>query len=167
MKFKPANSAFTLIETLIVIAIGLLILGVGTLYITGANTAKRAEAEGTRIAALLQAAQERSMSQESNARWGVFVRNDAGAGASYELYQVDEDLLIAGGSTPPGTTLEKRKLAAELTFSSPALGEEVNVIFARATGLPVASTTLTVVGVDNASFTAVISVHRNGKIERE
>jgi prepilin-type N-terminal cleavage/methylation domain-containing protein len=167
MKKSFARQGFTLIETLIVIGIGLLILGVGTLYITGANTAKRAEAEGSRIAALLQAAQERSMSQESNARWGVFFKNSVSDGPTYELYQVDEDLLTAGVVTPPGTTLEKRQLSAELTFSSPAAGEEINVIFARATGLPAASTTITVVGIDNASLTATLSVHRNGKIDRE
>lgn len=164
------EAGFTLVEMLIVLAITIILITVGSAYITGNLSNKRVDTSSSRITSLLQTAQEKSIGQEDGARFAVNFDNITSNRAAVTLFEVDEDCLLNctsfGGNFLPGTIIERFALPADVTMLNPAAGAYLNVIFARGTGLPDASTTISlqITGdTQNASKTVYIS--GNGRIE--
>ncbi len=158
------QNGFTLIEVLIVLAISIVILGFGAIYLNGFRTGERIENETKQITALLESAQEKSRSQENGARWGVYVNNTAERG-TYSLYQVDEATLLAGDTgTEPGTVSVRRTLPVDVSFTTPAAHGTANILFSLGTGLPVTNTSIEL-SARGTNETRVISIGANGQIE--
>lgn len=160
----PSRSGFTFIEVLIVLAISITILGIGAIYLGGFRTGQRIEIETKQITTLLESAQEKSRSQENDARWGVYLNNASDRG-TYSLYQVDEATLLLGDTgTEPGTVSIQRTLPVDVSFTTPATTETLNIIFSLGTGLPSIGTSVSL-STRGTSDTRTITVGANGQIE--
>ncbi len=168
------NSGFTLIEILIVTAIAVILIGAGSVYLSGFHSEGQADSQAQQITTLLQAAQEKSRGRQNDSRWGVYITNSVSGQATYALYQVDEEALSGGCEgacgTPdesgvvPGTILERGVLPTGVSFSVPATGVNQNIIFAKSTGLPATATTI-VLSATGSQTLKTIYVSANGQIE--
>ena len=159
-----AKSGFTLIEVLIVVGIGVLVLAVGSLYLVGYRNNRHVETQAQELVTLLQSAQEKSSGQENGSRWGVHVVNPSEGRGTYAIFEVDEDLLSAEPpyDAAPGTVLEQLTLPENTTFALPVSGEQTTVVFAKGTGLPVATATIT---IQSAGNELSVYVESSGRIE--
>ncbi len=157
---------FTLIEILIVFAIITIIAGVGVYSFLGYHQSQQVEDEARSLVAFLKSAQEKSIDQESSSRWGVYFDTLGDDRDSYYLYQVDEDILGAGGYTEaPGSIMDQRALRSNLTLGLPAAGITANVIFQKNSGLPVSGATVQIISEFNPAFNKTVSVSTTGLID--
>ena len=163
---NPARprAGFTLIEVMISVGIGALLIAVSTLYLAGYRSNQHIETQAGELVALLQSAQEKSASQENNARWGVLITNPSSAPATFALYQVDEALLAVGEpfSSVPGAIIEQLGLPDGVSFSDPASGGQTNIVFARGTGLPISVKQAI---LQSGGTQKTVYVDANGRIE--
>lgn len=164
-----SERGFTLIELFIVFALTLLLAGFAIPYLRGFNAVTRIDSAADQVLTLLVSAQERSIGQEQNSRWGVHFSHPASGNSSFAIYQVNEELFDPGavGSTPPGDVLESRTLGNAVAFTSPAQNEYVTIVFDRGTGAPLTSATITLTSLQSANLSRSVTVHENGLIERQ
>ena len=163
------RAAFTLVELLVVVAIMAVVAGTSALYLgkLGANT--RVINIGNEIVTLLRTAQANAVSQTSaspgqpSARWGLYIDNTNVSAGNYDLFVVDDTLLADGTFTGmPGTSIQHLNLPTGVSFTQPAGGTKLRVIFNRATGLPLSTATIVLVSTAGSSMT--ISVDVGGRI---
>lgn len=159
--------AFTLIETLIVLGLGVLLLGLSLVYFGGFHTGGRVDTAAKELASVLESAQVRSIGQEDNSRWGVYIDNPSSGIATFTLYRVDEDLFTADPPTVgvPGATIERQPVASGITMTDPASGTYLNVVFSRGTGLPDTIASVSLVADNYPDSIRTVTVSDNGRIE--
>ena len=150
-------SGFTLIELLIVIAIvGVLVVAGMTNYF-GTRNRIIFESQVVKIAADLQATRERSRVQEGGDQWGIHFENPAGAGNDfYDIWH--------GVSYAAGTTTSRSVFSSSVEFTAPGPGSTLDVVFAKATGLPTASFTIDIQSTQS-SATATIKINTQGRVD--
>ena len=176
LRKETQQDGFTFVEVLISIGVAVVILTVGGFYLSGIHSSSRIESQAQELITLLRAAQEKAASQENNARWGVYINNEAGpanpdgsatATGSYTLYQVNEALLAAGPpyTDVPGTILTRQQLPSGVVFSPPVPGALINVVFSKGTGLPNAGTAVTLRPSLSSSEMRTVIIDANGRIE--
>lgn len=159
------KKGFTLIEIILVIAVGVILLAVGALSLTGLRSARTLETETQQLVAVLQASQEKAAGQDMGSRWGVYFDITAERNA-YFLFQVDEDLQ----ATPeygdiPGAILDSHTLSPGLTLVLEN-GVTSSLIFAKGTGRPTAAATITVTSGSEETAKNVI-ITAQGRISYE
>ncbi len=158
-KFKFAcggPGAFSLIELVVVITI---ILAVGSFsvanYLNFRNR-QRLDLTVREIGAVLRDAQGNAVSQQFGDSWGVRFENPAEGDDFYAMF--------AGASYSAASTTRRAVLSSTVRFSDPAAGSAKNVIFAKATGLPSASTTIIMELAGNSSVSRSVIVDDNGAV---
>ena len=156
------NQGFTLIELMIVAAIGVILLSIGFLSLRSFRIGQNLENNAETIFALLRAAQEKSISQEGDTRWGVYLDNQTSPRNFYYLYQVAEGMV--GVEDMPALTINiTRTLNSGIDFAEPTSGSTINIMFSRATGYPNTSTTV-IIFAEQSGDQKVITVGSNGRV---
>lgn len=151
------RSAFTLIELIITMAIIAILAGVGFISIFNYKQRQGLSSTTQEIIEVLRNAQNRSLSQESSTRWGVYFNNPASGTDFYELFQ--------GASYATATSVSKSVLASNIQFDIPASGSSSTIIFSPITGLPNVATTIKISLISSPTSSSTISVNINGKIQ--
>lgn len=163
---------FTLIEILIVVAIGAVLLGVGVLSLNGLRSGNTVESEAQQLVAVLRSAQEKSIGQDtggtaSASRWGVYF-DVVSQRQSYALFQVDESLKATIGFVGiPGTTIDLHTLPSSLTLTFQGGGVTSTLIFSKADGRPVATTTIEIKDDDRQNIFKNVIITSHGSIGYE
>ncbi len=130
------RKGFSLVEILIVIGITAVIGVVVLTSLTGRRHRVELENTARQIATLLREAQSRSMSQDSSTSWGVHFENSTTTAAFYELF--------SGTVYSTSSVVGHYRLPNIVRFATSSVpsGSSSTVIFAQITGLPSASTTI-------------------------
>lgn len=149
---------FTIIEIIIVIAIIAVLFGTGFLRLLDYRQHQTLNSTKQSIVAILRDAQNRSISQESGARWGVHFENPPGtANNFYELF--------SGASYSQNNVVSRNNLDPEIKFIDPADGITKDVIFLPITGKLGAVASTTIALFSDSSVSSTIAIDLNGKIQ--
>ncbi|MBI2595096.1 MAG: prepilin-type N-terminal cleavage/methylation domain-containing protein, partial [Candidatus Colwellbacteria bacterium] len=152
---KPRG--FTLIELLVVAGIMLILAAIGFSNYAEFKDRKTLEAETNKLVAITREAMERSKSQADGEQWAVHFANPSGSGNDfYEVWK--------GASYASSTITGKILLESSLKFTDPAENSTKDVIFAKATGLPAASSTI-VIETLNGKRRATINIDVTGRVD--
>jgi type II secretory pathway pseudopilin PulG len=150
MKFKvPHTRGFSILETMIVVAITIVIASIGTYAFTTLRTHKQLEVAADALRARLEEARTYAMSGKGGTTYGVSF-----ATSTYTLYS--GSTYSAGAAGNVVTTLP-----SPVTLSRSLSGGASTILFARITGLPSATGTLT---LNNSSSTASVTVGTMGDV---
>lgn len=148
---------FTLIELLLAVGILAIVSVFGFINLFGYREAQDLDSTTREIVIILRNAQDRSISQESNNRFGVHFENPASGQGFYDLF--------SGTNYVSGVIISKFALRQDVQFSDPAGGNSKDVIFSPVTGLPNASTTIIISLKRDSSVSKTITVNSNGQIQ--
>ncbi len=164
-----SNTGFTLIELLITVAIVGVISIIGVVNFLGYRQRQDVNLTAQEIISVLREAQNKSISQEASStasqtatsteQWGVFFQN-ATSTADLDYYD-----LFWGASYSESNISSRKTLRSSVQFDTPLTGIATSTVFNPMTGLPVASTTIKISLISNASISSTIVVNDNGKIE--
>lgn len=151
------NRGFTLLETLVVLAIMAIVMGGATAfyqsYLTGLELNSTAEG----IFSDLRRAQSKALSGIEDSDWGIVFYNQADDSSDYyEFYSYNSTL----GTTTVSTTT----LSPGLDFTAPAEGGSTNFRFGRGTGLPATAGEIT---IDHRGESRTITVVAGGQIKAD
>jgi prepilin-type N-terminal cleavage/methylation domain-containing protein len=144
------KKGFTLIELLVTLAIMVVIGGVVFVGLSGKRGTSDLTSTTQQIETLLRQAQTDSMTQKNEAAWGVHFYNATGTGSFYALFS---------GTYNAGTAAAQYALPGDIEYSpsSVPLGGTLDVTFAQVTGIPSASTSITLYLVVGESGTVTVS----------
>lgn len=147
------NSAFTLIEILVVLGISI-ILAMGGLF--GLSNLRkhqslRLAAEG--MVAFLRDTQQRSLGQEDGLGWGVHFENSTSERDSYWRF----------GGADPMIVSEKVVLPPGVDFDS----SSDNVFFSKVSGLPDSAAEVKIKLLNDPSAVRTITINAQGTIEQK
>lgn len=150
---------FTLVETIIVIAIMAVIVAISLFSLLGYRNRANLDSTVRKVSALLREAQSRSVAQESGAAWGVHFENSTNTMPFYALFY---DLY---GSS---TVVERYSLPNLVGYATSSLGQgsSTEITFAQISGLPSASTSLTLNLVIGGAVTtsSIIRISNSGLV---
>lgn len=149
--------AFTLIELLLVIGIIAIVSVVSFINLFGYRGQQEIDLAVREIVIILRNSQDRSISQESDNRYGVHFENSVSAGGFYDLF--------SGVSYATGTVISKNSLWPTIQFSDPTSGNSKDVLFSPVTGLPNSSSTIIISLKRDASILKTITISANGQIQ--
>jgi prepilin-type N-terminal cleavage/methylation domain-containing protein len=161
---SPAPSSrrgFTLIEILVVVAILSTVSLVTFLGFFGRKRATDLSSVNSQIVAVLHEAQNRSMTQYQGSAWGVHFESGTSTFSFYALFH------DAYSTT---TVADRYVLPSDTQFASSTIpaGTSLDIVFAQITGIPSASTTITVDLVSGnstaAGSPANVSRQSSGKV---
>ena len=121
---------FTILELLLVVGIITVVGGLGVTNYLDFKNRQAFDHTASKITADLRITVERARNQEASSQWGIHFENPAdGTTDFYEIWYGDT---YAGG-----TKLGKAYLPVDVAFTDPVFGDGKDLIFAKATGLPV------------------------------
>ncbi len=154
-KFFCRNNSFTLIETLIVAAILIIMTTGAVLEMSSFKNKKTLDLDAQQIATALGNAQSKAIQQEGGSAWGVRFTN--GTVDSYQIFQ--------GLSYSTSSVVDSEQLGLTDSFTNPASGMNLDVVFNQRTGTPVSGGAFVVVIKQNSSSNLYsIFVSSAGKI---
>lgn len=151
------KNAFTLFEFLIVIAIIAVLATAGAINFTDYRARREFNATSQEMVAVLRNAQNRSLSQESGNRWGVYFENSASGRGFYELF--------SGISYSSNSVVFHANLKDGIKFDIPAAGATSTIIFSPVAGLPISAASVKISLKNNPSVSSTIIVNANGQIQ--
>lgn len=156
----PANSyklqaarGFTLIELLVVISLVTILAGGVGINIVSYQRNQALDLATQQLAATIRDAQNRSITQNSGLQWGIYFKNEATSTDFYALF--------AGNSYSGSATTTLTYFSYPIEFSIPSSTSSSEVTFAQLSGLPNASTT---VSITNGSNTKSITIDSNARL---
>ena len=157
MSNVKCHNGFTLVELLITVTIVIVIAAIGSMNLLGYTQRQNLNFTAQEIISVLRNAQNSSISQEGSLRWGVDFENPASGSDFYDLFK--------GATYADGAVVARNTLHSGIQFDIPASGASSTIIFAPATGLPDASTTIRISLVSNSTVSSTITVNANGEIQ--
>ena len=161
-----SGAGFTIIEILIVLAISSILLTFGTISLLSFRSQQNLDNESKSLVALLTRARNNSLHGDSDSRWGVWITNPLDTPAEYTLFQVDETLIASSTYTNiPGTVFERKIFKGGLNVILPEVNTVTDIVFAKRTGLPNASTSLIIQASNNSGPQKTITVSANGLVD--
>lgn len=146
------NKGFTLIEILIVVGISALLLSLGVMSLYGFHSSQTVDNEARRLVSVLKSAQEKSIGQDGDSRWGVSFVVTPGS-YSYSLFR-----------EIPFLETEFHDLKPALTMTITDIGS--SVLFTKATGKPVPAGNIEL-SDGNPANTKTVTISPQGKIDYE
>ena len=158
LKNRPIGGlgAFSLIELVVVMTIILVVSSFSVVNYLNFRNRQRLDLTVREIGAVLRDAQGNAISQQFGDGWGVRFENPAAGDDFYAMF--------VGASYAAASTTRLAVLSSTIRFSDPATGFAKNVIFAKATGLPAASTTIVIELAGDPSANRSIVVDDNGAV---
>jgi len=157
MKSRHCPQGFTLIELIITITIAVILTTGAFLNVYNYKIRQGVSSTGQEIVATLRVAQNYSLSQENENRWGVYFENTEENGAFFVLFP--------GMAYSATTTYTKNILPSTIQFVSPASESTSSIVFAPITGLPDSSSTVKISLISNSNVSSTIIVNTNGQIQ--
>lgn len=151
---RKTQSGFTLVEVMLVIVLMVLLLMITTGNFFGVRNKYAVNAAIEKIVFDLRLAHENARGQKDGTAWGVRINNDA-VGQFFEIFSGDS---YAGGVKSSYTILP-----ADLRFTTPGSGTNLDVIFAKLTGLPASQASITIES-RKTTVAKTITVNANGTI---
>ena len=148
---KLLDRGFTLLEVILVIAILAIISTISFSYLGGFKTSSELDETAGQIVGKLREAQSKAMTGEDGKKWGVHFDN-AGSDSSYDFFSTTNS--YASGSAIV-ETIYLTHLAQGVTFSMPAAGQSVDVIFSKITGVPAVAQNV-VISLQNSTKTIIV-----------
>jgi len=146
-----SQAGFTFIEFILVLIITVILAAVGFVNVVNYKQRQNLSFAGQEIIEVLRNAQNRSLSQESGSRWGVYFGNPATGTAFYDLF--------LGAAYSTSGIVSRNVLPSGIQFNIPASGASSSAIFSPLTGLPNSSTTIKIslISIPTASATIIVS----------
>ena len=158
------KKGFTLIELLIVITVSVILLTIGTISLSRLNSGNTVDLEAQQLVAVLRNAQEKAADQDGNSRWGVYFDTVAQRNR-YSLYRVNETKKATPGFAGiPGDVIDTHTLDAQLLLTLQGSNVTSSLIFSKATGRPVATTTIEISSTGTQPMIKDITVTAQGRI---
>jgi len=145
---------FTLVEFLIVTAIGAILAGIFFIGFTEQGAQQELDFAVSSLVSFVRNAEERARGQFEGVSWGVRFTNSA---ANPDYYLVFSGPIFTGASS----TIY---LPAAVEFSDPSSGNNKDVIFSKVTGLPDSEKSVTLQLQNTPAETRTITIHSNGSI---
>ena len=142
-KNKPSKG-FTMIELLIVMGITAVLGGVAMSNYFGYQSSVSVDNAASELLGTLRDAQQRAISQDEQAAWGVRITAVSGANDYYELFY--------GDSYATGTILSRTTLSGDLDFYAPVQGTTLEIVFTKSTGLPSNDRAIAIISKRNSSM---------------
>jgi prepilin-type N-terminal cleavage/methylation domain-containing protein len=152
-----SNRAFTLVELLVTLGIIVILAGISFISIINYKQRQELVSASQEIVSVLRNAQDRSISQESGSRWGVYFENPSSGTDFFDLFR--------GETYAGGELVSRAALSSNLQFVNPVSGSNVTIIFSPITGLPNSSTTIKLSLISNSTVSSTIIIDTNGKIQ--
>ena len=154
------KNGFSLIEIFVVIGVIAILAAVS--FTTLVNRRSRTEFDGTtrRVAALLREAQSHSMAQKDGTTWGVHLENSTATSPFYAIFKTSY-------STSGQIGYYRLPTSIQYATSSIAEGGSIDSTFAQISGLPSASSSITLEltgGGSAVTASSTITVNTNGLI---
>jgi type II secretory pathway pseudopilin PulG len=147
---------FSLLEILLVMAIVVLIAGIGVgFYVNYGRSVEVNSAAQTLIFDLKQA-QSKSMGGVDGLKWGIHFVNEASSSDYYEIFSTETDYAN-------GTVVSKNYLSGGIAFSVPTEGNSTSIIFNKISG----GTTETSIAIFSGGATKTINVSAIGNISSQ
>jgi len=156
LKISTKPAGFTMIEVILSIGIILILGSVGTVSLTNFRRNQQLSLAMSDMVHTLRRAQAASSAQENGNAWGVRFHNTPTGQDTFSLFY--------GNSFATGTLVSTRGLSTSLAFTNPSASTTKDIIFAKATGLPSASTTVTIALSASASVSQTITINTAGQI---
>ncbi len=147
---------FTLVELIIAISVFAILAVVGFISIFNYKQIQQIDLVTQEIIAVLRNSQNRSISQESGSRWGVYFENSS----SVDFYE-----LFMGTSYAGGTVYARSVLPSGVQFEIPAAGSNSSIVFSPITGLPANSAIIKISLVGSPTTSSTININSNGEIQ--
>jgi prepilin-type N-terminal cleavage/methylation domain-containing protein len=153
-----SERSFTLIETLIVVAILAILTTTAFVELSSFKNRHTLDLDAEEIVSALGNAQSKAMQQEGGDSWGVRFSNSA-----VDLYQI-----FKGSSYSASTVVSSGQLSTTDAFTDPAEGVDIDIVFSARTGLPTpATSTAVVIKQLSGDNTYSISVNSAGRISKD
>ncbi len=155
--FRKSFSGFTLMELLLSIAVMTMLAGIaGTSYI---NSYRQAVLKNTveELVFEVRFAQQKAISQEQANAWGIRFDNT-------DISRPFADVFVATYTS--ANIVHHYPLPPAISFLQPAAGTVQDINFAKLTGVPGASSTISL-GLRNSSFLRTITVTAAGGVSAD
>lgn len=148
---------FTLFEILIVISIiAILSVGAGSFNLFSYRQKQDLDLTAREMIAVLRNAQDRSITQESGSRYGVYFDNLDINNAFYSLF--------SGADYGSGTVIQKTPLRNSIRFAAPQSGASSSIVFNQISGLPNASSAVIIYLKSDVLSSSTIIINSNGRV---
>lgn len=150
------RQAFTIIEVLVVIGILMTVAVVSLLALTNSRGSEDLNSTAQEIVSTLREAQSRTLSGSNSASWGVYFGNPTNTAPFYALFY---------GTYTATHTIGHYPLPADLQYLSSSItsGSSYTLTFSPVSGIPSASTTLTI-NLPAQNLNAYITINAPGLI---
>ncbi|HOB89757.1 MAG TPA: prepilin-type N-terminal cleavage/methylation domain-containing protein [Candidatus Colwellbacteria bacterium] len=153
--YKNKQSGFSLVEIVLVFAMTAIIVTISTSNLFGVRNKYALNTTAEKIVFDLRLARENARGQKDGTAWGVRLNNDSN-GKFFEVF--------SGDSYASGTKSLRTALSSGVKFVTPAEGTNADIIFAKVTGLPASSYSITIGSESITSITKIITINANGTI---
>lgn len=146
-------AGFTLLELMLVIAVLVILAAIGTSFYNNYANTTGLESNAGIIKEDLRGARDRAMNGAADRNWGAHLVN--GNDDYYEIFSSPSDYADASK-----TVIDTVYLRNKVSFSAPAEGNSLDVVFTKISG----TTTAASVIVASLGQTKTVSVSASGKV---
>lgn len=155
---QPIVAGFTLIEVLIVVAIGALLVGFGLFGLRGYVGKQRVQTSLDGFTAALRETQQRAISQEEGSAWGVRLTNVSGVSA-FEVFKGTDYLT--------GTVEQTYYLRQGTSFSGFPTSTVYDIPFAARTGATSEQHIISIVNNRKDSIVGIVTIGSAGTMSSQ
>jgi len=148
------SGGFSLFEMLVTITILAIITSIGILNLANFKNKRNFDLEKESVVEALRNAQNRSISGENGAEWGVRFTNNASTNDTVDIFS---------GSYSSSTTVYHKELRSGTLLTNPSPGHYIDIVFAKRSGTPSSSATIDLQR-SGSSDTTIITVGALGTI---
>jgi len=151
------EKSFTLIETLIVVAILATLMGTAFVEFASYKTRHSFDLDSESLVAALSNAQSKAVQQENGSAWGIRFTN--GAQSNYAIF--------SGTTFSTSTVVTEEALSSVTTYTNPVSGSSTDIVFSKLTGTPILGGAASIaIKRNGGSGIYVITVSNSGKISK-
>ena len=151
------NNGFTLIELLLVIGITVIITSITVFNYASVYRERILNNTQDEISSFISLAQQKAISQENAADWGIRINNIDPNSPNIEMFY---------NNYSPSTIVDRYNLANVLYFQQPSSGNYLDIIFSKITGTPNISTEI-IINLKGSTISKHLIINSQGGISWE
>jgi prepilin-type N-terminal cleavage/methylation domain-containing protein len=152
------KKGFTITELLTTIAILVIIAGVTTLSLLNRRNTVDLKTTAQQMGGILREAQSDAMSQSQGVAWGVRFSNTTTTRPFFALFA------SSTFSTSSAQAYYFLPTSVNYATSTVASGSSTDVVFSQVSGVPTASTTITIISVASSTQSSTVTISASGAI---